>query len=46
MMRGRKFKFKAEEEDFKQMSDKHFKWMLRSYKPMDIIWNPQRKINI
>ena len=45
MMSGRKFKFKAEEEDFKQMSDKHFKWMLRSYKLMDIIWNPQRKIN-
>jgi ubiquinone/menaquinone biosynthesis C-methylase UbiE len=45
MMMKKKFKIKAEEVDFKQMSDEKFKWFLRSYKLMDIIWNPKRKIN-
>jgi ubiquinone/menaquinone biosynthesis C-methylase UbiE len=44
MMKEKRIKFRAEEADFKQMSDREFKWVLRSYKLMGIIWNPKRKI--
>jgi len=44
MNKEKKIKFKAEETDFKRMSDEHFKWFSRFYKLMDIFWNPNRKI--
>ena len=42
MVKEKKVKFKMEAEDLKKMSDKEFRWMLRSYKVM--VWNPKRKI--
>ena len=44
MNKEKKIRFSAEETDFKQMSDEHFKWFSRFYKLMDIFWNPNRKI--
>jgi ubiquinone/menaquinone biosynthesis C-methylase UbiE len=44
MMKEKKVKFKTEVEDLKKMSDEEFKWMLRSYKVINIFWNPKRKI--
>jgi len=44
MPKEKKVKFKMEAEDLKRMSDEEFKWMLRSYRVMDIFWNPKRKI--